>query len=56
MANNCTLFLDKQHYCTVIYVVKQTVSSLELIGSLFVIFIIWLFKTYKYFHQVKDLK
>lgn len=51
MANNCTLFLDKQHYCTVIYAVKQTVSSLELIGSLFVIFIIWLFKTYKYFHQ-----
>lgn len=56
MANNCTLFLDKQHYCvgydtsevcytsnvyllifmlmfqTVIYAVKQTVSSLELIG------------------------
>lgn len=51
MANNCTLFLDKQHYCTVIYAVKQTTSSLELIGSLFVIFIIWLFKTYKYFHQ-----
>ncbi|KAJ7381325.1 hypothetical protein OS493_001448 [Desmophyllum pertusum] len=51
MVDNCTLFMDKQHYCTVIYAVKQTVSSLELIGSLFIIFVIWLFKTYKYFHQ-----
>ena len=59
MAGNCTLFVDKQHYCvssprnfisnanasgdfaliptiftfqTAIYAVKQTMSSLELIG------------------------
>lgn len=43
--------MDQQHYCKVIYAVKQTVSSLELIGSLFVIFVIWLFRTYKYFNQ-----
>ncbi|CAH3017742.1 unnamed protein product, partial [Porites evermanni] len=49
--NNCTLFKDQQHYCTAIYAVKQVVSSLELVGSLFIIFIIWLFKTYKYFNQ-----
>lgn len=49
--NNCTLFKDQQHYCTAIYAVKQIVSSLELVGSLFIIFVIWLFKTYKYFNQ-----
>ncbi|XP_068686916.1 cyclic AMP receptor-like protein A [Montipora foliosa] len=51
MATNCTLFADRQHYCTVIYAVKQTICSLELIGSIFIIFIIWLFKKYKYFDQ-----
>lgn len=51
MSKKCSLFPDKQEYCTAIYAVKQTVSSLELIGSIFIIFIIWLFKKYKYFDQ-----
>lgn len=51
MAGNCSLFTDNQHYCKVLSNVKSTVASVSLIASLFIIFVIWLFKKYKDFVQ-----
>ncbi|XP_027044480.1 cyclic AMP receptor-like protein A [Pocillopora damicornis] len=51
MAGNCTLFIEDQHYCKIIAIVKQTVASFSLVASLFIIFVIWLFRKYKYFVQ-----
>ncbi|XP_020611057.1 cyclic AMP receptor-like protein A [Orbicella faveolata] len=51
MAGKCTLFTENQHYCGVISNVKLTVASFSLIASFFIIFVIWLFKKYKYFVQ-----
>ncbi|XP_073256592.1 cyclic AMP receptor-like protein A isoform X2 [Porites lutea] len=50
MAGECSLFTENQHYC-VISGVKLTVASFSLIASLFIVFVIWLFKKYKYFVQ-----
>lgn len=45
------MFTENPHYCKVLSDVKTTVASISLIASLFIIFVIWLFKKYKHFVQ-----
>ncbi|XP_065185677.1 cyclic AMP receptor-like protein A isoform X2 [Sycon ciliatum] len=48
---NCSLFPDNPNHCTVIINIRRAFSTLSLVGCIFVIFIIWLFRKYKYFVQ-----
>ncbi|XP_032230476.1 G-protein coupled receptor 1 [Nematostella vectensis] len=47
----CSLFPENPAYCDAIVGVKRTIATISMIGSLFIVFIIWLFKKYKYFTQ-----
>lgn len=51
MADNCWMFPETPHYCKILTDVKTAVSSISLIASLAIIFVIWLFKKYKHFVQ-----
>ncbi|XP_071951895.1 uncharacterized protein [Antedon mediterranea] len=47
---HCTLF-DEQKKCDIIVAVKRFVASFSIIGCLFIITLIWLFKKYLFFTQ-----
>ncbi|XP_062606292.1 uncharacterized protein LOC134268109 [Saccostrea cucullata] len=47
----CPLFPENPGYCDVIIHVRRAIASLSLIGSLFVIVVIWLFKKHAVFSQ-----
>ncbi|XP_074657703.1 cyclic AMP receptor-like protein A isoform X1 [Tubulanus polymorphus] len=47
----CTLFPQNQHQCDVIIGVKQAMAALSLVGCLFMIVVIWIFRKYASFTQ-----
>lgn len=48
---NCTIWPNKPHLCTVVKSVQLICPSLSIAGSFFVIFVIWLFKMYHVYVQ-----
>lgn len=49
--SECPLWPDNPHQCTVVLALQRTFSALSLVGCLFIIFIIWLFRMHQYFVQ-----
>lgn len=47
----CTIFEEKPHYCDIIIAVRRATASLSLIGCVFMILVIWLFRRYVAFAQ-----
>lgn len=51
MADECPFWKDSSHQRTVVLGLQRTFAALSLVGCLFIIGIIWLFRMYKYFVQ-----
>ena len=48
---DCALWPDKPNQCKTVLILQRTFSVLSILGCLFVIAVIWLFRKYKYFVQ-----
>lgn len=49
--SSCPLYPSQPSRCDIILSIKRTSASLSLLGCIFLIFLIWLFKKYKFFVQ-----
>ena len=47
----CAMFPEEPHKCLILHRIKFSVSLLSFLASLFMIFIIWLFRKYEVFRQ-----
>ncbi|XP_052783823.1 cyclic AMP receptor-like protein A isoform X2 [Mya arenaria] len=48
---SCTIFPDNPSHCTHLIAVRRTFAAISLIGCVFIIFVIWLYKKYIAFSQ-----